>query len=124
MSGTTIIKASMVYRTLLGNSQYVAYSFDTTKKNVRILKNVNTFLNFRGQNQSNKVNEAQKNGARAVNMGISKPTSTGSTVRSNNSTGGSTSEYSTPKPPSEEFLKWCRQALRGLNNVNGILSMN
>ncbi|CAG8442729.1 1823_t:CDS:10 [Diversispora eburnea] len=83
-------------------------------------KSINGLQNSsRSQNQSNKVSEAQKSSARGVNTGISKPVTTNSTVKSNNnSASGNSSEYSAPKPPSEEFLKWCRHALRGLNNVN------
>lgn len=35
---------------------------------------------------------------------------------------GPGSDISNPKAPTEEFLKWCRQALKGLSNgVNGML---
>ncbi|CAG8451941.1 11905_t:CDS:2 [Dentiscutata heterogama] len=72
---------------------------------------------LRAVNQSAKPTETLKSGTRTtVNMGISK-----SGTNNNNNSGGNISSYSegsTPRPPSEEFLKWCRNALRGLNNVN------
>ncbi|CAG8532133.1 18892_t:CDS:2 [Acaulospora morrowiae] len=92
--------------------------WDTDHKNINNLQG-----SSRVQNQSVKPGETLKNGARAVgvNLGTSKNATTNSNVKSNNQSSGSaapSSDYSTPKPPSEEFLKWCKQALRGLNNVN------
>ncbi|CAG8515719.1 17473_t:CDS:2 [Gigaspora margarita] len=73
---------------------------------------------LRAVNQSAKPTETLKSGTRTtVNMGISKPMTT-SGNNNNNGNISSFSECSTPRPPSEEFLKWCRNALRGLNNVN------
>ncbi|CAG8499865.1 2592_t:CDS:2 [Dentiscutata erythropus] len=75
---------------------------------------------LRAVNQSAKPTETLKSGTRTtVNMGLSKPMTSG-TNNNNNSSGNisSYSEVSTPRAPSEEFLKWCRNALRGLSNVN------
>lgn len=69
----------------------------------------------RSQTQSSKPSEHLKNSNRptSVNLSLSR-TSNNSIINANSS-----NENSTPRPPSEEFLKWCRQALRGLNDVNG-----
>ncbi|CAG8453256.1 2957_t:CDS:2, partial [Acaulospora colombiana] len=72
----------------------------------------------RVQNQPGKPAEALKNGTRVAGV---KPATTNSIVKSSSQSSGnvtSSSDYSTPKPPSEEFLKWCKQTLRGLSNVN------
>jgi len=69
---------------------------------------------IRSQTQSSKPSEHLKNSNKptSINLSLSK-TSSNSIINVNSS-----SENSTPRPPSEEFLKWCRQALRGLNDVN------
>ncbi|CAI2169903.1 14834_t:CDS:10 [Funneliformis geosporum] len=51
--------------------------------------------------------------ATSVNLNLSKTSGNGSVINANNS-----NEHFTPRSPSEEFLKWCRQTLRGLNDVN------
>ncbi|CAG8437931.1 6122_t:CDS:2, partial [Scutellospora calospora] len=86
-------------------------------KETSILDSEHKAINgLRSVNQSARPVETLKsNNKTSVNMGISKPITTNST---NNNSSGNVSEYSTPRPPSEEFLKWCRNALRGLNNVN------
>ncbi|CAG8570826.1 10207_t:CDS:2 [Rhizophagus irregularis] len=55
------------------------------------------------------------NGLRStpVSLSLSKTSANSGAINANSS-----NEHSTPRPPSEEFLKWCRQALRGLNDVN------
>ncbi|RIA81676.1 hypothetical protein C1645_545375 [Glomus cerebriforme] len=67
------------------------------------------------QTQSSKPTEHLKNSNRSttVNLSLSKTSGNSGVINANNS-----NEHSTPRPPSEEFLKWCRQALRGLNDVN------
>ncbi|CAG8628750.1 9785_t:CDS:2, partial [Paraglomus occultum] len=47
-------------------------------------------------------------------------TTSGSKQTNNNYNNSSltNSDQSPPRPPSEDFMKWCRQALRGLTNIN------
>ncbi|CAB4376083.1 unnamed protein product [Rhizophagus irregularis] len=70
---------------------------------------------LRSQTQSNKPSEHLKNTNRStpVSLSLSKTSANSGAINANSS-----NEHSTPRPPSEEFLKWCRQALRGLNDVN------
>ncbi|CAG8516527.1 1684_t:CDS:10, partial [Funneliformis caledonium] len=70
---------------------------------------------LRSQSQLNKPSENLKNSNKAttVNLSLSKNSGNGGVINANNS-----NEHFAPRSPSEEFLKWCRQTLRGLNDVN------
>jgi hypothetical protein len=77
---------------------------------------IDLLIYFRSQIQSSKPSEHLKNNNRStpVSLSLSKTSGNNGAISANSS-----NEHSTPRPPSEEFLKWCRQALRGLNDVNG-----
>jgi len=57
----------------------------------------------------------QKDVGKSATKIVSKPNSASSTGGVNNSSSVS-ENVNTPRPPSDEFLKWCKQALRGLDS--------
>ena len=71
------------------------------------------FNQIRSQTQLSKPSEHLKSSNRTASANLSLSKTSG------NNNANSSNENSTPRSPSEEFLKWCRQALRGLNDVNG-----